>query len=60
MEDTKYRHISFYKGYFEDFFARQDQRVKDKIMWTIRLIEEIPQVPESYLKHLTGTEGFMK
>jgi len=26
-------------------------------MWTLRLIEEIPQVPESYLKHLTGTDG---
>jgi len=57
METNKYRQISFYKRYFEEFFARLDGGVRDKIMWTLRLIEEIPQVPESYLKHLTGTDG---
>jgi phage-related protein len=57
MEAGKYRSISFYKGYFEEFFVRQGQKVRDKIIWTFRLIEELPQVPESYLKHLTGTNG---
>lgn len=57
MEAGKYQSISFYKGYFEEFFARQEQKVKDKIIWIFRLIEELPQVPESYLKHLTGTDG---
>ena len=57
MEANKYRVITFYKKYFADFFAQQKQKVKDKIIWTFRLIEELPQVPESYLKHLTGTDG---
>jgi phage-related protein len=57
MEANKYRVIFFYKKYFEDFFVRQKQKVKDKIIWTFRLIEELPQVPESYLKHLFGTNG---
>ena len=26
-------------------------------MWTFRLIETIEQVPEDYLKHLSGTDG---
>ena len=32
-------------------------KVKDKIIWTFKLIETIQQVPEDYLKHLEGTEG---
>lgn len=57
METNKFWRISFYEKDFEAFFIRQEQKVKDKIIWTFRLIEELPQVPESYLKHLTGTEG---
>ncbi|MBN9384477.1 MAG: type II toxin-antitoxin system RelE/ParE family toxin [Chitinophagaceae bacterium] len=57
MEANGYRRISFYKGYFGEFFARQNKKVRDKVNWTLRLIEELPQIPESYLKHLTGTDG---
>ena len=39
------------------FFAKQRQKVKDKIIWTLKLIEEVKQVPETYLKHLAGTDG---
>ena len=31
--------------------------MKAKIIWTFELIEEIERVPETYLKHLTGTDG---
>jgi phage-related protein len=31
--------------------------VKDKIIWTFDLIEAIPKVPETYLKHIEGTDG---
>ena len=53
----KYRTVTFYKDYFESFFAEQRQKVKDKIVWTLKLIEEIEKVPETYLKHLVGTDG---
>ncbi len=56
-ESKKYRTITVYKNYFEDFFIKQRQKVKDKIIWTFTLIEEVQQVPESYLKHLEGTDG---
>ncbi len=36
---------------------KQRDKVKDKIVWTFNLIEEIDQVPESYLKHIVGTDG---
>jgi len=57
MEPQKCRSIFFYKDYFEGFFVRQKQKVKDRITWTLKLIEEIKSVPETYLKHLSGTDG---
>ena len=53
----KYRTVTFYKNHFESFFAEQRQKVKDKIVWTLKLIEEVEKVPETYLKHLVGTDG---
>ena len=46
------RTIIFYKNYFEDFFINQSNKVKNKIIWTFDLIEELPRVPEMYLKHI--------
>lgn len=53
----KYRTIVFFKNYFEKFFNKQTKKVKEKIIWTLELIEEIPRVPENYLKHIEGTNG---
>ncbi len=53
----KYRTIITYKDYFEEFLKKQRQKVKEKIIWTFLLIEEVQQVPETYLKHLEGTNG---
>ncbi len=54
---NKVRTIIFFKNYFEDFFILQKSKVQEKIIWTLNLIEEIPKVPEVYLKHLENTEG---
>ncbi len=53
----KHRTIIFYKDYFEKFFVRQHQKVRDKIIWTFDLIEYLPRVPELYLKHIENTDG---
>ena len=56
----KQRTIVFYKDYFDEFFKEQRQKVKDKIIWTFDLIEELERVPETYLKHLEGTDGLFE
>lgn len=56
-EIEKYRTIIAYKNYFENFLLKQRQKVKDKITWTFLLIEEIRNIPETYLKHIKGTDG---
>ena len=53
----KQRNIIFYKDYFQKFFAKQKEKVKDKIIWTFDLIEELPKVPVTYLKHIENTNG---
>jgi phage-related protein len=54
---NKRRKIIFYKSYFEDFFIKQRDKVQEKIMWTLELLEELDRVPETYLKHIVNTEG---
>lgn len=56
-EKQKQRTIIFYKDYFEDFFVKQRDKVKDKIIWTFDLIEELQRVPETYLKNIKDSEG---
>ena len=56
----KFRTIIFYKEYFQDFFVKQRDKVKDKIIWTFELIEELQKVPEIYLKHIENTEGLFE
>ena len=56
----KHRNIIFYKDYFQDFFLEQRDKVKDKIIWTLDLIEELPRVPETYLTHIENTEGLFE
>lgn len=55
--DQKIRTIIFYKDYFEEFFIKQRDKVKDKIIWTLELIQELDRVPETYLKHIENTDG---
>lgn len=55
--NKKFRNALFYKNYFERFFIQQNNRVKEKILWTIRLIEDVETVPSVFLKRITGTNG---
>ncbi len=56
-KNQKYRKITFYKDYFQDFFDRQSKKVKAKIVWTFDLVEDLQRVPETYLKHIENTDG---
>jgi phage-related protein len=56
-KNQKNRKILFYKNYFQDFFIKQNKKVKAKIVWTFSLIEDLQRVPETYLKHIENTDG---
>jgi phage-related protein len=57
MSEIKLRTVTLYKDYFSDFYKKQNQKVKDKILWTFRIIETQKQIPTDYLKHIEGTDG---
>lgn len=56
-KNQQIRTIITYKNYFEEFLNKQTKKVKEKISWTLLLIQEVKQVPETYLKHIEGTDG---
>ena len=51
------RSIIFFENHFIEFYQMQDQKVKGKIQYFFELIRQVDQVPEKFLKHLTGTNG---
>lgn len=53
----KFRSVIFYKNYFNDFFVKQRNKVKDKIIGTLEIIEELERIPETYLRHIENTNG---
>lgn len=57
---NKVRTVITYKSYFEEFFIKQKSKVQNKIIWTFELIEELPRVPETYLKHIENTDGLFE
>lgn len=57
MSEKKLRTVVLYRNYFSDFYVKQNQKVKDKILWTFRIIETQQQIPTDYFKHLEGTDG---
>jgi len=53
-KSKKFRQIETYENYFESFFLKQNQKIRDKILWTFELIEDIEHVPKTYLDHIEG------
>lgn len=56
----KYRSVIFFGNYFHDFFVKQKEKVREKIVWTLELLEELPVIPEKYLKHIENTPGLFE
>jgi phage-related protein len=56
----KIREVVVYKNYFDDFFSKQPQNIKDKIIKTLDIIEHLERIPVTYLKYLEGTNGLFE
>jgi len=48
----KRRYIQTYGDYFNDFFERQNEQVRKKIMRVFEIIETTERIPTTYLKYL--------
>lgn len=56
----KIREVITYKGYFDEFFKKQPQKVRDKIIKVLDIIEQIDRIPMTYLKYIEGTNGLFE
>ena len=54
---SKKRELYFFKDYFDNFYESQTDKVKRKVAWTLKIIEQLDRIPEVYLKHLKNTTG---
>ena len=53
----KYRTLFFYGGYFDKFYDGLKPKIRLKIIWTLKLLEEVEIIPKQYFKYLQGTDG---
>ena len=51
------RELIFYGHYFEEFFAKQTGKVKEKIDYVLFVLTHAERVPEKFLKHMEGQKG---
>ena len=51
------RQVIFYKHYFEEFFNRQTEKVKEKIDHILFVITIADRIPVKFFKHVEGTDG---
>ena len=56
MNWKQFREVIFYGEYFWEFYYKQSRKVKDKITWTIGLLNYLEVIPEKYLKHIEETD----
>jgi phage-related protein len=54
---TTERQIIFHRHYFQDFYLKVNDDVKEKIGYVFRIIKTVVRIPEKFLKHLEGTDG---
>lgn len=56
----KIREVTAYEDYFDEFFMAQPQKVRDKIIKILDLIEQVERIPATYLKYIEGTNGLFE
>ena len=51
------RELIFYGHYFEEFFAKQTGKVKEKIDYVLFVLTHAERVPKKFLQHMESTKG---
>jgi phage-related protein len=54
------REIIFFENHFMDFYLQLSPKAQEKVDFVLKLITTVKQVPEKFLKHLSGTDGLFE
>lgn len=55
MDKNKKRQIIFFGSEYWNFYKKQTQKVKERINWTIGVVQDLYIIPEKYFKHIEKT-----
>ncbi|MBQ8170148.1 MAG: type II toxin-antitoxin system RelE/ParE family toxin [Bacteroidales bacterium] len=53
----KFRKVISYKRSLYNFLKDQQPKIREKIIWVIKLIEHLERIPTEYIKHIQDTKG---
>ena len=54
------RQLIYYKKYFQEFFDKQKEKVKDKIDYVLYLVTVAERIPKKFFKYVEGTDGLFE
>ncbi len=54
------RQIIFHGHYFQEFYLKVNDTVKEKIGYVFGIIKTVDKVSEKFLKHIEGTDGLFE
>ena len=60
MNEKKKREIILYEDHFTNFYNRLNKKVKDKIIWTFRVIETLDKIPFDYFRSIENSNGLFE
>ena len=54
---NKIRTIKLYKSYFKEFYIAQPKGVRDKINYSLYMVEIMKIIPSKFFKNIVGSNG---
>ena len=54
---NKIRTIKLYKSYFKEFYIALPKGVRDKINYSLYMVETMKIIPSKFFKNIVGTNG---
>ena len=53
----KIRSIRFYKNYFKEFYVEQNEEVRRKINYSMKMVETQRIIPKKFFRNIDGSDG---
>ena len=54
------REFVFWKGYFYDLFKSLDDNSRRKLLWMLKSLESLTNIPSKFFKHIEGVKGLFE
>lgn len=55
MDSANLRKVIVFGDEFWKFYNKQNTKIKERINWTIKLVQTVDRIPKKYFKHIVDT-----